>query len=265
MARLAKAAYSPFETDGGTGLSAELAREGLTLVEAFDWTAPPEAVTRRDRRHRGSQAFLAAGPDVVLLIFRGTTDKSGWATNFQAGRRRVKVGDRTVLLHAGFYLAYAQVRDRIEAAVDAEMAKSSRPLVIAGHSLGGALTQIATALSPRPELAACYTFGAPRVSANWFRRALRVPHYRIVNGWDVVPTVPPVLLGYGHTGASYHLKRDPPHTRLGRGRSFLRTVWIYIRGTFGMALGSPWPGLHDHETTRYITRLEHVAGQERQG
>lgn len=259
MARLAKAAYSPFETDGGAELKAQLAEMGLTLVETFDWEAPSDAVTRRDRRDRGIQAFLASGADRVLLIFRGTTDKSDWATNVQAGKRRVEVGGRTVFLHAGFLLSYRQVSERIETAVAAELDRHSRPLYIVGHSLGGALAQIATALSTRPELTACYTFGAPRIAASWFRRVLTVPHYRVVNGWDVVPTVPPALLGYGHTGPSWHLKRDPPNTVLGRGRSVFRTLWIYVRGAFGLAFGRPWPGVRDHETARYVARLESLS------
>jgi hypothetical protein len=259
MARLAQAAYIDFASDGGAELKAQLARMGLTLVATFDWDAPEHGAKLRERRDRGSQAYLASGPDKVLLIFRGSSEKSDWATNLQVGKRRVEVGDRVVFLHAGFALSYRQIEKRLLAEVDAEMARQSRPLYIVGHSLGGALAQIATAMSTRPELTACYSFGAPRVAASWFRRTLTVPHYRIVNGWDVVPTVPPALIGYGHTGPSWHLKRDPPNTVLGRGRSPLRTVWINVRSLFGMAFGRSWAGVRDHEIGRYAERLETLA------
>jgi hypothetical protein len=262
MARLARAAYSTFETDGGTALREQLAADGLSLIATFHWIAPDETTTlRRAGRDRGGQAYLAGDDDRLLLIFRGSTDTTDWVTNLQTGKRTVKVGGRAVRLHAGFLLSYRQMAEGIDAAIAAEMARRSRPLVIVGHSLGGALAQIAAAVSPRPELEACYSFGAPRVAASWFRRALTVPHYRVVNGWDVVPIVPPALLGYAHTGPSYHLRRDPPGTRLGRGRSPLRTLWIYLRSAVGMAFGRPWAGVRDHETDRYVARLDTVAAR----
>ncbi len=256
MARLAEAAYTPFEADNGARLRAELGAAQLELVATFDWDAPPEAIRPRDRRDRGVQAYIASGETMLVVVFRGSSEKADWATNLQSGKRRAQIGERSVLLHAGFWLAYSQIAMSLEAAIATELDRLPRPLIFTGHSLGGALAQIAAAVSTRPEAAACYTFGAPRVSGSWFRRALRVPHYRFVNGWDVVPVAPPILLGYAHTGPSWHLKRNPPKTVLGRGRSMLRTVWINIRSLFGAAFGRDWAGIRDHEMGHYRARIQ---------
>ena len=55
-------------------------------------------------------------------------------------------------------------------------------LYVTGHSLGGALAQRATAALDRDTLAACYTFGSPRVATLAFDRLDKAPHYRVVNG-----------------------------------------------------------------------------------
>lgn len=259
FARLAALSYSYHETDGGAELRGLLAPAGLAVVETFAWLPPDDGPIRGQRRDRGLEAYLAEHDQYVVLVFRGTEDARDWATNLQVGKRKLKVAGRTIRLHAGFLRSYQQVGSRIEAALDRTLAQRSRPLFVIGHSLGGALAQIATAVSRRPELAACYTYGAPRVAATWFRRTLRAPHHRVVNGWDVVPIVPPVLLGYGHTGQSHNLRRDPPATVITAGRSAWRATWINVRSLAGLAFGRDWVGLRDHEIENYVVRLDSVA------
>jgi alpha-beta hydrolase superfamily lysophospholipase len=78
------------------------------------------------------------------------------------------------------------------------------PLFLTGHSLGGALATLAASRWPAR---ACYTFGAPRVGDGAFARTLRAPLYRVVNGQDVVPRVPPAsdLLGFADAGELHQL------------------------------------------------------------
>ena len=61
---------------------------------------------------------------------------------------------------------------------------------ITGHSLGGALAQIASAALIRDNLATCYTFGSPRVGTAGFDEQVKCPHYRVINNWDLVPGLP---------------------------------------------------------------------------
>ncbi len=56
-------------------------------------------------------------------------------------------------------------------------------------------------------LAACYTFGAPRVGDKGFASSLRIPVYRLVNPLDPVPLVPGRLRGYRDVGDEESLRR----------------------------------------------------------
>jgi len=64
---------------------------------------------------------------------------------------------------------------------------------------------------------AAYTFGAPRVGDDAFWRTLRTPLHRVVNGRDIVPTVPPRRLGYAHGGAPHLLTAAGPSVRVNAG------------------------------------------------
>ena len=80
------------------------------------------------------------------------------------------------------------------------------PLLITGHSLGGALALLCAhrlALQTVP-IHSVHTFGQPRVGDHAFAAAydslLGDRTYRVVNQNDVVPRLPGVLLGYQHAG-----------------------------------------------------------------
>ena len=139
-----------------------------------------------------AQAFLAVRDGhFAVLAFRGTETGQDWRTNVNfkpvplPGVPRVKV-------HRGFLEAFEHCRGEIEAAVDANV-PPTLGLYIAGDFLGGALAQIASAVLERGNLAACYTFGSPKVGTVDFDRQVKCPHYRVVNNWDLIPGLPPSL------------------------------------------------------------------------
>jgi len=87
-----------------------------------------------------------------------------------------------------------------------------KEILITGHSLGGALcglsapdllNDVASNLAP-----IVYTWAEPRVGhhdyVRFFDSRINVC-YRIVNIWDVVPHLPPVLALYEHEGSSLHI------------------------------------------------------------
>lgn len=97
-------------------------------------------------------------------------------------------------VHTGFRNAYQQVADRVKFAVDG---LDNYSLYVTGHSLGGALAVIAAKELERDSLAACYTFGSPRVGDEEFGEKIRAPIYRIINAADGVPRIPPNRLHPG--------------------------------------------------------------------
>jgi triacylglycerol lipase len=144
------------------------------------------------------QAFLAVREGhFAVLAFRGTEGKELFDTDVHF--RLVPLpGVSGVMVHCGFLEVFSRCKSEIEAAVNKSV-PSTLGLYITGHSLGGALAQIASAALHRDNLAACYTFGSPRVGTAGFDEQLKCPHYRVINNWDLVPGLPLTFFrGYRH-------------------------------------------------------------------
>ena len=130
------------------------------------------------------------GPGMAVLAFRGTHNVKDWMTNLNVAMTQVYSSSGAVLgnVHRGFNEAFLSVRQKIDELLAGE---EDLPLFITGHSLGGALATLATWYLKGDRLAACYTFGAPRVGDTGLIDRFRTPIYRLVNGVDPVPFVPP--------------------------------------------------------------------------
>ena len=130
------------------------------------------------------------GPGMAVLAFRGTQQVKDWMTNLDAATTQVCSSGGEVLgnVHLGFHEAFLSVYAQIGPLLDGD---EDLPLFITGHSLGGALATLATWYLKGDSLAACYTFGAPRVGDTGLMDRFRTPIYRLVNGVDPVPFVPP--------------------------------------------------------------------------
>jgi hypothetical protein len=119
-------------------------------------------------------------------------------------------------------------------------------------------------------VAACYTFGSPRVGDGKYERAIKVPFYRIVNSTDIVTLLPFLFGSFVHVGDTRYLSRRkindvyilyrglPSFTRLIE--SILETSLALIR--LSSPLG-PWIKAHDMEI--YIDKLERYAKSRNSG
>lgn len=133
-------------------------------------------------------------PAFAVLCFRGTQQVRDWLTNISATPtpvtdpkfRETPIGN----MHKGFHDAYKSAEAEILSRVDRDDVRNL-PLFVTGHSLGGALAVVATWYLNTKKLAACYTFGAPRVGDAGLLGWFKTPIYRIVNAADPVPFVPP--------------------------------------------------------------------------
>ena len=147
-----------------------------------------------------TQGFVAyrrddEGTGMAVICFRGTTRVRDWMTNMNIQPRPIadpRTGAPIGNMHRGFHDAYRSVHDRIAQRL---AGLEDLPLYITGHSLGGALAVVATWYQSSQRLAACYTFGAPRVGDQGLIDRFKTPIYRIVNGPDPVPLVPPPGFG----------------------------------------------------------------------
>ncbi len=106
-------------------------------------------------------------------------------------------------VHAGFWGQFSALQPQLEVLLQP---RRSLPLLVSGHSLGGAIAVLAAATwaADRP-VRAPYTYGQPAVAqqgaATNIGTALVGRHHRLVNDADIVPRVPP---GYRHSGHLLH-------------------------------------------------------------
>jgi triacylglycerol lipase len=207
----------------------------------------------------GLQAFLTVNSsEFAVLSFQGTANPSDWGVNLNALRQPLPHFP-DVGVHRGFWAAWQLLASAIHAAVD--QLPPNLGLYITGHSLGGALAQIASAELERDTLAACYTFGSPRVATLAFDACVKCPHYRLINTWDLVPGVPLPMIwwGYRHTGDARLLKGAAPQQILRRGRVVVTEVAVDLWSALSWLVIRKLAVVDDHMIWNYRGKLERIA------
>jgi hypothetical protein len=249
MAKLALRAYEAFDLDEPAWLKFHETFRALGLTEA----------DRLVDAQVGTAGFVIAGEDIIVIVFRGTENRLDWTTNMQAAWITLQGGTR---VHTGFFQAYWPIRERLFATVVSLLKRKPRPVYITGHSLGGALALMATAelanheeASVRDSIAACYTFGCPRAGDSSFDRYVKVPLYRVTNGLDIVPAVPPAILGYRHVGDDRYFGRaGQAPSRLSP--NIFQKVWRSFWGLLAFLRSGKILNIADHAMPAYVGKLQ---------
>jgi hypothetical protein len=157
----------------GPSRRAILAEVGLREALFLSRQETQCALIRATPRHRSP---------FTVLVFRGTTGLRNWLRDLDV---RPEALAPRIAVHRGFVEALNLVWHDI----GAYLKDLAGPLFMTGHSMGGALAQLAAWYHP-PQ--AVYSFGAPRVGDAGFAQGVaQVPIYRLVNRRDVVPELPP--------------------------------------------------------------------------
>jgi triacylglycerol lipase len=235
--------------------------DGYELVDS--WTGV-DAIFGEDRTIEccGVVFRSLSAPFTYIFAFRGTASILDLLDDLGAEKRpfvpyksTAPVGGAEV--EAGFYDIYSETNNnqsmqaQLFSLIDKYNA-SEHPigqLLITGHSLGSALSQLFTldlALS-RPDVKATnYNYACPRVGNAEFvtlylqqpaQRNAETRTIRIQNTYDRVPCVPPELLGYSHTSPAVLV-------------AFYKSTWDGIDLDFIV---------HDHSAVNYQAVLECAA------
>jgi predicted lipase len=164
-------------------------------------------------------------------------------------------------IHTGFKIAYDSVAHEIEKAV---LQLKDLPLYVTGHSLGAALATVCTQrlehhLKIREMIAACYTFGSPRVGDQHYDIEFKSPIYRVVNTTDIVTIIPMLAMGYVHIGDIRYLGRLDGDFR--RGIPFLQRWYLFMLTMFKFF----GPVVGDHAIIEYRRKLEAIAQKRNSG
>ncbi len=263
---------------------------GAAKPGGLDLTLPricAEAAARAYREATFESAFAhvlvipATEAVPTIIAFRGSADVRAWLIDAEIRRVYTQFGR----VHEGFWHSTQSVMDfllKMDARYipgpeipphpgplpeERERRQQPSPIVVTGHSKGGAEAKICARLlaaAGRP-VSAVVTFGAPRIGdAQWRagyqsqtsncaspignRLALGEITQRWVNEEDIVARLPAWLTGYRHAGREYFISAfggvqiNPPLLMLAAS-DLWGTFWGYKRGTIEQAA--------DHPISRY--------------
>ena len=201
-------------------------------------------------QHRNEMAFAVRVKDIIFLVFQGSAGGEDVVLDISF----LPTKDGEYYVHRGFKKALNYLWSDIAGFLDEY---SSSKFYYCGHSLGGAMAQL-SALRVAP--AGIVTFGSPRVAFAGFQRAFKVPHWRFVNGSDLVTFFLPVSFGFRHTGELVFINRNQT---LLKKPSFVQRFGSQLRGSLQYALSCRWlnwrnnltRSLTDHAPVNYCRAL----------
>lgn len=211
---------------------------------------------------RNTRAIITWCPVLgeIGVAFAGTDDFFDMLDNVSALPVFPHIDDSEAMLdavvHSGFWKALGRVFDPVvECLEKLEVDANVNYLLIAGHSLGGAMANLAALrIPPRFGERAVITFGMPRAGCKHWGRAFeaRCPAaVRVVHDLDDIPSLP----GYPfkHCGKLVHLSSR------GEVLTWSSSWWRAALHRMQGFLGYPKAGVTDHLLERYTSVLAKVS------
>lgn len=162
--------------------------------------------------------------DYIMVSYRGTQITNPWEIfhDSQLHRKNMKFGNQHHLIHSGFITEYEESKESLKKTLSE--VSPNKPIIFCGHSLGGALSNIAALdfttnkVMGNSEIAGVITFGSPRVfshrAANFYNYlGLGNKTIRVVQKGDPIPEMAPYSL-YKHTGKKVEIAsfKAPTHS-----------------------------------------------------
>lgn len=168
------------------------------------FNATPIHRSERDR----DEGYLLRRNGALTITIRGSDDIQDWCeTNLCAWRNWRNA-------HAGFAAAARQLYIKIRPTIAIYMAEDTSrnlPVTVLGHSRGGAIgLHLASLMVADGYQVDLCSFGAPRAAnAAWVKTA-DFHHRRVVHVDDLVPHLPPEIMGYKHHGIPFVIGQKMP-------------------------------------------------------
>lgn len=145
---------------------------GVTTFTLLTTTDGPYGVT------------LVDGQGRTYILFRGSISEYEKQIDVKYTQQSAIQG---VLCHDGFLELYTYIKPQLPTV--------NGFLVIAGHSLGGAIASLSAVDMYRTQSKVLYTYGCPRVFGIGATTAFKdIPYYRVINTEDLIPTLPPAVI-----------------------------------------------------------------------
>ena len=152
----------------------------------------------------GSQAYSFINDTDHVVACRGT-EAHEWNDLKADLDAATAIAETIGRVHRGF----KREVDDIWPVIEQSLQSNTKTLWFTGHSLGGAMATICAGRCMLSHIksnpAQLFTFGSPRVGDKRYINFVKINHVRWVNNNDIVTKVPPVWLGYRHTGEEHYL------------------------------------------------------------
>ena len=193
--------------------------------------------------HQATRPLIDRAGSTLTIAIKGSSGWREWFANAELQMAPFRIPGTRV--HGGF----REVFDRIAEPIAAEIAaREPVRLVLAGHSLGGAVASMLAAWLARPGLdVSVYTYGSPAPGDRAFAAAHeeRAPAaWRIVHDLDAAPHTPKGP--YHHVGSKLWIDGDGRD--IGPLRGGWRTARFYLQRL-------SWDDRGDHRVDAYLAAL----------
>lgn len=145
--------------------------------------------------------------EYLLIAFAGSNNLEDWLDNFTFSKTKLGI-------HLGWYRSYRLIRSKLK-----NVLKDNKlPILVTGHSAGGALATIFSLFESKKSSIELYTFGSPKCLTEKHKKRLDarvVSSCRVTHYWDIVSelpigdfvhvgkTVPIFWLGFPHFSYDY--------------------------------------------------------------
>jgi len=150
--------------------------------------------------------YVLKAHGAVYIFIAGTDEFKDVVTDVRLAPSRFNGESSNIKVHVGFESAYRSIENILN-----EYCKNESRIIIAGHSMGGAISTLAAyKLARTSSNITCVTFGSPRVGNRAFIKNFNkivTNSYRVVYRNDLVTKVPKLLFWYRHVNTLYQSKR----------------------------------------------------------
>lgn len=203
-----------------------------------------------------SQAFIGTDetPNRTWVVFTGSQDRKDWRDDLKYSFVAFNGGTRGNI-HSGFLRHYERIADQITAGIS-DAARSGHEIIFAGHSLGGAVAQLAAAIhQDRGYNASAIAIGAPRIfcprASFYLDHVANLPITRVESLTDWIADLPPRVGRFPYSHAGHCLFIDSRGRVTTEDRPlFVKAAFVMKRITLGIAA---W---RVHSANEYVSRIQ---------